>query len=101
MHTFSYISILNLTPCSFGFQGIVFVYQKFYRYTKKKAWEMFRKGPRRTKEEVQLMHNMIIEQANNISPEDKQRLQEKYEEREAQFLRDAEMDYKPKKLFLG
>ena len=62
---------------------------------------MFRKGPRRTKEEVQLMHNMIIEQANNISPEDKQRLQEKYEEREAQFLRDAEMDYKPKKLFLG
>lgn len=79
-------------------EAIVFAYQKYFTYSKKKAWEMFFKGPRRTKEELQQMHDMIIEQANNMSPEDRQR----FREREEEILRAAgiDPDYKPKKLVI-
>ena len=44
------------------------------------------------------MHDMIVAQTNNISPEDRQR----YQEREEEVLKAAGIlpDYKPKKLIL-
>lgn len=62
-------------------EAIVFAYQKYFTYTRKRAWELFFKGPRRTKEELILEQNIFFEQMKNLSPEKKHRMREREEEK--------------------
>ena len=58
----------------------MFVYQKFFRYSKKRAWDMFYKGVRRTKEELKSEHAALMAHMRNMTPEEKQNMQERHEE---------------------
>ena len=58
----------------------MFAYQNYYKYNKKRAWEMFYKGVRRTKEELKSEHVALMKQIQNMTPEEKRCMEERHEE---------------------
>ncbi|XP_064608645.1 uncharacterized protein LOC135472869 [Liolophura sinensis] len=66
-------------------EAIVYALISVKKYSRGRAWDMFHKGIRFTKEEYGKAHQAILEAANRISPEDKEMYESKLQEKIAMW----------------